>query len=192
MGEYRKVPITELETPRLLLRPLCEADAPDIQAQFPHWNVLKYMTAALPWPYPEDGAITFVRSALPRIEACEDYFWAILRKDAPEEGLLGVISLGPGSDENNRGFWLAEAYWGRGYMSEASAAVNDFAFDVLQMKQIIVYSALDNTGSQRIKEKSGAEIIEIVDQPYVSGTLPSARWRLTAEAWAANRRRFAA
>jgi len=74
-------------------------------------------------------------------------------------------------------------------MTEASAAVNDFAFDVLGMKQLILNSALENKASQRIKETSGAEIIEVSDQPYNAGTLPSARWRLTAEAWAANRGR---
>lgn len=42
------VPIPILETSRLLLRPL--------QALFPHFEILQYMSAAIPWPYPDDGA----------------------------------------------------------------------------------------------------------------------------------------
>ena len=63
------LPISPLETSRLLLRPLCLDDAEQIQDIFPHWEVVQYMAATIPWPYPSDGALTYIRdSALPAME----------------------------------------------------------------------------------------------------------------------------
>lgn len=56
----------ELQTDQLLLRPLSVLDAPAIQQQFSRWEVVRLMSAAIPWPYPEDGALRFLRDmALP-------------------------------------------------------------------------------------------------------------------------------
>jgi RimJ/RimL family protein N-acetyltransferase len=45
-----------LYTERLILRPLQLADADAVQQLFPHCDVVRYLNAAVPWPYPEDGA----------------------------------------------------------------------------------------------------------------------------------------
>jgi RimJ/RimL family protein N-acetyltransferase len=160
-----------------------------VQELFPSFTMLRYMNAAIPWPYPEDGAISFIRMVLPRMSAQEEYYWAIYRKGY-EEGMIGTIGLTPGSDSDHRGFWLAEAFWGQGYMTEAVAAVNDFAFDRLGMPEMLLGNARDNVGSHRLKEKAGAEIIGFEESDYVSGRLPSVKWRLTAEAWRKHREAF--
>lgn len=41
-----------LLTERLILRPLTLDDADGIQQQFPHWAVVRYLNALVPWPYP--------------------------------------------------------------------------------------------------------------------------------------------
>jgi RimJ/RimL family protein N-acetyltransferase len=192
MAFYRKQPIVTLETKRLLLRPLRELDAPRVQSLFPNYNLLRYMNAAIPWPYPEDGAISFIRSVLPKMEAQEEYYWAIVQKGAEDEALVGVIGLTPASDEDHRGFWIGEPYWRRGYVKEASAAVNDFAFETLGMQELLLGNAEANLGSHRVKEAAGAEIVSRGMDNYVSGQLPSVRWRLTAEAWSLHREAFLA
>jgi len=64
--------IPTLETPRLLLRPLELADAAQIQILFPHWEIVRYLRNAIPWPYPADGALQYVRDmALPATARCE-------------------------------------------------------------------------------------------------------------------------
>ena len=187
MAHYRPVPIVPLETPRLGLRPLEEEDAPRIQFLFPHPNVVRYLAAAIPWPYPDDGAERFLRRVLPKVEAREEYDWAILRKGHEGEGLVGLIGLYPASDEDHRGFWLGEAYWGQGLMREAASAVNDFAFDALGMEALLLNNAAPNLASHRLKESAGAEIVSVEDTEYVGGTFPGVRWRLTREAWRENR-----
>lgn len=187
MAEYRKTPIVPLETERLLLRPIRESDAPRIQTLFPNPNMLRYMNAAIPWPYPEDGAITAVRKMIVAMESEEEFPWAILLRGREEEGLIGVIVLTPASDEDHRGFWLGEPFWGQGLMKEATTAVNDFAFDILGMEELLLNNAQPNVASHRLKEFAGAEIISISEANFVGGTFPQVQWRLTVDAWRANR-----
>jgi ribosomal-protein-alanine N-acetyltransferase len=53
------------------------------------------------------------------------------------------------------GYWLDEAAWGRGYASEAAAAVRDFAFGLLGLDLLASGHAFDNPGSGRVLEKLG-------------------------------------
>ena len=73
-------PVPVLETPRLRLRPLRLSDAPQCQKLFPHWEIVEFMAAAIPWPYPDDGAQTYLESVLSKMAAGEEYDWAITSK----------------------------------------------------------------------------------------------------------------
>lgn len=188
MAAYRKTPIVPLETDRLFLRPIRMSDTPRIQVLFPNINVLRYMNASIPWPYPENGAEDAVGKMLEAMAVEEEYFWSIVLKDREEEGLIGVIGLTP-LGEDHRGFWIGEPYWGQGLMKEATIAVNDFAFDVLGMTELRLDNAQPNIASHRLKESVGAEIISITDCDYVGGRFPGVQWRLTVEAWRAYRSR---
>jgi hypothetical protein len=58
--------IETLHTDRLLLQPLRLADAEQAQHLFSQWEILRFMTTLIPWPYPADGAFRFYRDvALP-------------------------------------------------------------------------------------------------------------------------------
>jgi hypothetical protein len=53
--------IAALETNRLVLRPVQLADAEQTQFLLPQWEMVKFMGARIPWPYPADGAFTYYR-----------------------------------------------------------------------------------------------------------------------------------
>lgn len=184
-----------METPilcakRLILRPLAITDAPAAQRHFNNWNIIKNMGAAVPWPYPDNGSEDFFKNnLLPRIAKGDAHAWAITLPGDPELKGLIEFRLVPGGD-GDRGFWLAEHLWGQGLMSEAVAAVNDFVFDVLDIKAFIVTNADFNPASRAIKEKSGAELIEIVEKPGAGGAMRKTEiWRITREAWLRTRQR---
>nr|WP_239646758.1 GNAT family N-acetyltransferase [Pseudomonas syringae] len=60
--ETRPVVLTPtLHTPRLLLLPLQLEDAPAMQSLFNHWEVVRYLTHHMPWPYPEGEALRYLR-----------------------------------------------------------------------------------------------------------------------------------
>jgi ribosomal-protein-alanine N-acetyltransferase len=179
--------IPALETARLLLRPLELADASQIQAAFPHWEIVKYLNAKVPWPYPPDGALTFCRDvALPAMESGAQWFWSIRRKAEPEV-LIGVISLARGEKEN-RGFWLNPKWQRQGFMSEAADAVTDFWFDVLGFAVLRVPKAIENEASRKISEKQGMRMVGRAERDYVGGRLMSETWEITAEEWRARRK----
>jgi RimJ/RimL family protein N-acetyltransferase len=182
-----------LKTPRLTLRPLRAPDAARIQALFPHYEVLKYMVAAIPWPYPADGAQQFVDGALASMARAERCVWAIVEDAAQDDRLIGCIDLFPKKTDDHRGFWLGLPYQGKGYMTEAVAAVSDFAFDVVRLPQLILNNAEPNLASHRLKEKAGATVLQINEGvAYVGGVFREIRWLHTAEQWHAHRARFRA
>ncbi len=174
-----KTPI--LQTQRLILRPISLGDAPAVQKYFNNWNIVKHLNRNIPWPYPDDGAETFIKDILSKEK--EDHTWAIVRKDGDDEA-IGLIGFEDGETQyGNRGFWLAEPFWGQGYMTETVEAVNEFIFETLKIDSFIVCNALGNEKSRRIKEKTGAIFLEIVDLPHHSGINQSEKWLVTRESW---------
>lgn len=171
-----------LLTERLILRPLTLEDADGIQQQFPHWQVVRYLNALVPWPYPADGARTYLEKiALPAIARGEEWHWSIRLKSAPE-ALIGNISLMDEQD-NNRGFWLGPQWQGQGLMTEACAAVTEYWFDVLERPLMRVPKAAPNLGSRRISERTGMRLIRTEMAAFVEGTFPRDIWEMTREEW---------
>lgn len=179
--------IASLETPRLLLKPLELADAPQIQAIFPRWEIVKYLNNKIPWPYPPDGAAQYIAQfALPGMARGNEWYWTIRLKSAPE-AIVGLISVVHVSEEN-RGFWLDPKWQGQRIMTEACDAVTDFWFEVLKFPVLRAPKAIANEASRRISIRQGMRLVETCERDYVSGRLPSEVWEITAEEWLARKR----
>ncbi|MGA7521928.1 MAG: GNAT family N-acetyltransferase [Acidobacteriaceae bacterium] len=175
-----------LETPRLLLRPLSLADAEPVQRLFPQWEIVRYLNAIVPWPFPEGAALAHIRDhALPAVERGDEWHWTLRRKAAPDL-LIGRIHLARG-DANNRGFWIVPEYHGQGLMTEAVLAVTDYWFDVLGFSVLRAPKAVGNIASRRISQKTGMRCVATGEANYVSGPQPSETWEITAEEWRAFR-----
>jgi RimJ/RimL family protein N-acetyltransferase len=171
-----------LHTARLILKPLELADAEQTQILFPHWEIVRYLSARVLWPYPPDGAYVFYRDlALPAMERGDEWHWTLRLKDNPDQ-MIGSISLMKGEDKN-RGFWLGLPWHNQGYMSEACEAATEFWFEVLKFATLRVPKAVANEASRRISEKQGMRVVRLCDRDYVCGRLPSEIWEITAEEW---------
>ena len=174
--------IPTIATPRLMLRPLQLSDASAVQALFPRWEIVQFMASHIPWPYPADGALTFIRDmALPAMQQGAEWHWSIRPKSAPEQ-LIGVVSLMDKPD-NNRGFWLDLAWQGQGLMLEASSAVTDYWFETLGRTVLRVPKAVANVRSRRISERTGMRVIKTEERDYVSGRFPAEVWEITRDEW---------
>lgn len=177
-----------LDTPRLLLVPLTIDDVPGIQQHFAHWEIIRHLSDRVPWPYPVDGAKTFVLDAcLPAIARGEKIVWAIRLKNKPGEtvGLIDYVTEDDGY--GNRGFWLARHLHGQGYMTEAVTAFQDYILLERGIESFVVHNAVDNPASRRIKEKTGAVFVEETESSHRNGCSRSERWIVTREAWLALR-----
>ena len=103
-----------LHTPRLTLRPPSEADAADIARGIGNYDVARWL-GKVPYPYSEEDARAFARSAAAEIGRC----WFI----HGAEGAIGGLSVG-----RELGYWIARPYWGRAYATEAAIAAIDAHF----------------------------------------------------------------
>ena len=175
--------VPQLETRRLILRPLELADAEQAQRIFPYWEIVQYMQASrIPWPYPEDGALTYYRDlALPAMARGDEWHWSIRMKSDPDR-LIGSISLRK-TENGNRGFWLGLPWHGQGLMSEAATAATDYWFNVLGFPELRVSKAVQNISSRRISESSAMRIVGTEERDYVGGRLTTEIWAITAEEW---------
>ena len=82
-----------LQTARLVLRPLALSDAPDIQRHFNNWNIIRHLARVVPWPYPDDGAESFVKGELGKIAAGEEiYHWILTLQPGDGEAIGNIHS----------------------------------------------------------------------------------------------------
>ncbi len=173
--------VPELETLRLLLKPLRLEDATQTQSLFGQWEVVKDLAAYVPWPYPPDGSHTYYRDvAIPAMERGEQWHWTLRLKTEPDR-IVGQIGLQLGA--TNRGFWMDPAYQGRGLMSEAVEVVTDYWFGPLGQPVLRTMKAVGNVASSRISRKTGMRLVRIEEQDLVSGPLSAEIWEVTAEEW---------
>jgi ribosomal-protein-alanine N-acetyltransferase len=192
--EHLRMPPTPvLETARRPQDQPREADTPAVQRRFARWEVVRYLTSNVPWPYPDDGAALHWGRMRAEMAAREKSHWAITLKGGGDE-LIGLITLwaDDGMSRDQRGFWLDPDFWGRGLMTEAADRVTDYALLELGWPRLWLSNAEANTASHRVKEKQGAELIDRTPARYVYGDGVRVSWRLTREAWRARRQGFAA
>jgi ribosomal-protein-alanine N-acetyltransferase len=183
MPSLRALSVPTLETERLILRELVESDAPAYQKHFANWEVVKTLANVLPWPYPEGGALDYIRNFVVPYQGKAKWVWAITLKENPTE-LVGALDLWRNANPSNRGFWLAHHLWGQKLMSEAVVATTEFAFNNLGFEELHLSNATGNPASGRLKEKFGAVKVDVVPYSFMSSEYThSERWILTKEAW---------
>jgi [ribosomal protein S5]-alanine N-acetyltransferase len=186
MSERTVVPT--LFTERLELRPVTEADADACERHFADYEVIRHLSSAVPWPYPEGGALAHIREVVLPAQGRGRWVWGLHLK-GDDSGLIGVIDLWREGRPENRGFWLGRAFWGQGYMMEAVIRVTDFAFDELGFDQLVFSNAVGNRRSHDIKARTGARIVDVIPRQFVDPAYTHSEiWRLTKAEWQAWRR----
>lgn len=171
-----------LLTDRLILTPLQLDDAAEIQELFAQWEVVRYLDSRVPWPYPDNGALVYVRDvALPAMAAGREWHWMIRTRSQPGR-CIGSISLYEQSG-NNRGFWLAPQWWGNGYMREACKIINAYWFETLSRPLMQVPKAVANTASRKVSEHEGMRMVGGREGHFVSGPMQVEIWEITRNEW---------
>ncbi len=174
--------VPELCTAQLVLRDALLAEPVSYEANFADYDVIRELAASVPWPYPAGGVAAFLDRLRP-VQGISRWCWAIYRKGEMGEA-IGNVDLFRDSLVENRGFWLARRFWGLGYMTEATDAVTDYAFDVLGFQRLVLSNAVGNVRSRRIKEKAGAVFLRTEPANFVDpGYAAREVWVLTREVW---------
>lgn len=144
-----------IETERLILRPLTTDDAEAEYVWLSDPEVNRFMPYNLYTSV--EQAVAWLRS----VEQCEDeYHFGFVRK---VDGLLiGAGSIGPKDDRSYAipdawefGYNLRQDCWNKGYATEATRAMIDFAHRTFGVKDFYGNHAIANPASGRVMEKVG-------------------------------------
>ena len=176
-------------TARLVLSPVTMADVEAYERHFVDYEVIRHLSAHVPWPYPEGGIEAYLREKVIPVQGQDKWVWGIRLETNPSE-LIGVVDLWRRGCPENRGFWLGQKFWGRGLMSEAVVPVVDYAFDELGFETLVFTNACGNIRSRRIKEKTGAQLIRVAPADFVDPEFTQHEvWELSKTDWQRSRER---
>lgn len=176
----------EIQTDRLLLRPLRASDAGPIAFWAARPEIAR-MTA-LPHPYPPGAAESFVAATLSGRSG--EQVWAMDATQSGGEAFIGSLGLKRADEDKARlRYWLGPDLWGAGYATEAAQAVIAAWFAAPGHRTLISNVYEDNAASRRVLEKLGfAEFERDMAFNIARGrSVPLLRLRLTREAWEAGR-----
>jgi ribosomal-protein-alanine N-acetyltransferase len=141
-----------LKLDRCTIRPFERGDELSIVRHANNRNVWINLRDHFPYPYTTVHARSWIEE---QIRSREENHWAV----EVEGHVGGGIGLVPGVDVNRLsaeiGFWLGEAYWGRGIMTEAVGAVTRYAFGERGFIRVYAEVYNWNSASMKVLETSG-------------------------------------
>lgn len=143
-----------IESDRLILRPMREADAP-VMAELANDIRVIDGTLSMPFPYTLDDAHAFIAYAREHRATGQSLPCAIERRaDGQFLGGIGLV-LQPAHRRAELGYWLGVPFWGHGYATEAARALIDFGFGALGLNRIYAVHYHTNPASGRVMQRLG-------------------------------------
>ena len=141
-----------LQGERCTLRRWRTSDAASVVRHANNLNVARHLRDRFPHPYTRKDAQTFLSAA--SSEAPQTNFAIEVAGEA-----VGGLGYVPGTDVERYsaevGYWLGEACWGRGIMTEALVLFTRHAFAELGLLRLFALPLADNVASIRVLEKAG-------------------------------------
>jgi len=143
-----------IQTTRLLLRPLKLSDARDIQRLAGDRDVASTIRN-IEHPYEDGMAEKWIKSCQERSDAGELVSFAITLHSSGT--FLGAIELHPdtGSRQAELGYWVGKPYWNQGYATEAVKAVIHHGLIDLNLDRVYAAHFTRNPASGRVMQKAG-------------------------------------
>ena len=146
----------ELITTRLRLRRLTLADAPAMAALLGDDHAAINMTGHVPDPCTLDGA----RSWIELRTGPDSHPFAIEHAGA----MVGSIGFHLDGPRAGIGYWLGRVHWGRGFATEAAAAILAHAAS-FGVRAVDADTFVDNAASGRVLAKLGFTYVDTVEEP---------------------------
>jgi RimJ/RimL family protein N-acetyltransferase len=150
-----------LETDRLVLRRLTEADVDRLVELDSDPAVMRFLSGGAPTPRD-----VIEREILPRfLRSYEPYeglgVWAAIEKATGD--FLGWFSFHPpegaGPDEASLGYRLRQSAWSKSYATEGARALIRNGFTKLGVQRVVATTYQDNLASRRVMEKAGLRLV---------------------------------
>ena len=146
----------QLETERLIVRPPRLGDGPAVNAAIR--ESIAELRPWMPWaqtePAVEDTEAN-LRRAIAKFAAREDLRLQIHLKDGTFVGSSGLHRINWDVPRFEIGYWVRTSCAGRGYVSEAAAAIARLAFETLRAARVEIRCDELNVRSRRVAERLG-------------------------------------
>jgi len=135
-----------------IVRPFVAEDARSLATHGNNREVWRHLRDRFPHPYLEADAATFIAS----VRAAEPLTVFALEVDGEAAGSVGFTLHGDVERCSAEvGYWLGEAFWGRGIVSEVLRAVTPWALDAYSLTRVFAVPYADNAPSLKVLVKAG-------------------------------------
>ena len=135
-----------------ILRPWQRGDEESLSRHANDRNVWRNLRDVFPHPYTLEDAREWVRHAR-GVSPPSDF--AIVVDGAAVGGIGLVVQPDIFRRSAEVGFWVGQAYWGRGIATEALAAFAEYAFSTYDLVRLYAGVIEWNAASGRVLEKAG-------------------------------------
>ncbi len=141
-----------LETERLILRPMNEADIEAVYQMRRDDEIMRFIREPVVDRKEAENWIGLISSrwAKDKIGFCS----VIEKQSGKFAGWCGLWQLKE-SGEIEVGYAVAKEFWGKGYASESAEAFLNYGFNELNLEKIVAVARQENTPSRRVMEKIG-------------------------------------
>ncbi|WP_041244728.1 GNAT family N-acetyltransferase [Gloeobacter kilaueensis] len=143
--------LATIETERLILRPLTPADEEDLYRLWSDPNVVRYTSLV---SLTREQVHDFIERWIHYGDHPGHGAWAIVVRDPRVFAGYCFLRFLFDTSDTELGYGLAQAFWGRGYMSEAVQAVLAWGLD-RGLERIVAAAMPENIASWRVMEKCG-------------------------------------
>lgn len=149
----------QLETERLILRPMLASDFKALHLIFTDVNV---MAAFNHDPFTREQMERWLKRNLDHQNEYGYGLFSVIHKATGELiGDCGLEQMEMGdSNIAELGYDFRSDYWNQGFATEAALAICDYAFDILHLPLLISLIRVGNLASRRVAEKVGMTLAE--------------------------------
>ena len=154
---------TSMDTERLFMRAPRAGDGLVLHAAIAEsLEELRRFPGSLPWAVAEqtcESAELYCRQGLSNFIARRDLPFLLFERDTGElVGSAGLHGLDWSVPKMGIGYWIRSPHAGKGYVSEAVAALTAYAFAHLDAARVEIVVDERNTASRRVAERCGYEL----------------------------------
>jgi RimJ/RimL family protein N-acetyltransferase len=168
-----------LRTERLVLRRSLPDDAGAIAAYRSDPQVHRYQG----WARTDvEGVRAEIEEMAPRQPGEAGGWVQFSVEERGSHALVGDVGMSPADGEPGVikvGYTMDPAYQGRGYATEAVAALVAFAFDALGAEVVRAFASAENIPSIRVAEKVGMRLVERFERTDGTETWQGVRYEIT-------------
>ena len=134
------------------MRPWRESDVDSLAEHANNINVATNLRDRFPHPYTRNNARDFLKYAA----SLQDQSNLAIEVEGAAVGAIGYVA---GHDVERFsaeiGYWLGEAFWGRGIVTEALVLTTEHAFRDANILRMFALPFAENAGSVRVLNKAG-------------------------------------